>query len=43
MSRVVQSNRRWQEKDGIIYFSVASGGTTGPQWIDHLEQKQITE
>ncbi len=27
------------EQDGIIYFSVTSDGTTGPQWIERLEKK----
>ncbi len=31
------SNRR--EEDGIIYLSVMSDGTTGPQWIDRLDGK----
>lgn len=29
----------WTEKDGVIYFSVTSDGTTGPQWIARLEKK----
>ena len=31
--------RTWTEKDGIIYFSVTSDGTTGEQWIARLESK----
>jgi hypothetical protein len=31
--------RRWREKDGVIYFSVTSDGTTGEQWIARLESK----
>jgi hypothetical protein len=27
------------EKDGLIYFSVTSDGTTGPEWIDRLKKK----
>jgi len=26
----------WEEKGGVIYFSVTSDGTTGLQWIDRL-------
>ena len=33
--------RRWMEKDGVIYFSVVSDGTTGPQWIRRLEKKDF--
>ncbi len=33
--------RRWREQDGVIYFSVTSDGTTGPQWIERLEKKGI--
>ena len=29
----------WYEKDGVIYFSVTSDGTTGSQWIKRLEKK----
>lgn len=29
----------WREEDGVIYFSVTSDGTTGPQWIDRFEDK----
>lgn len=31
------SPRSWCEKDGIIYFSVKSDGTTGEDWIKRLE------
>lgn len=30
---------KWHEKDGIIYFSVTSDGTTGEEWIARLENK----
>lgn len=33
---------KWREKDGIIYFSVTSDGTTGPQWFKRLENKKIS-
>jgi hypothetical protein len=31
--------RAWREQDGVIYFSVTSDGTTGPEWIKRLEKK----
>ena len=27
------------EKDGLIYFSVTSDGTTGQEWVDRLKEK----
>lgn len=33
---------RWHEKDGIIYVSVVSDGTTGAQWITRLKKRGIT-
>ncbi len=36
---VSEPARRWREQDRIIYFSVTSDGTTGPQWIERLEKK----
>lgn len=36
---VSESTRKWREQDGIIYFSVTSDSTTGPQWIERLEKK----
>ena len=27
------------EENGVIYFSVTSDGTTGPEWIERLERK----
>lgn len=30
---------KWREKDGVIYFSVTSDGTTGEDWITRLESK----
>lgn len=30
--------RKWQEKDGVITFTVTSDGTTGPQWIKRLKK-----
>lgn len=28
---------KWREKDGVLYFSVVSDGTTGDGWIERLE------
>lgn len=36
---VSEPTRNWREQDGIIYLSVTSDGTTGPQWIERLEKK----
>lgn len=36
---VSEPGRLWREADGVIYFSVTSDGTTGPQWIERLEKK----
>mgnify|MGYP001577279713 CR=1 FL=1 len=33
--------RRWDERDGIIYFSVTSNGMTGKEWVKHFESKGI--
>lgn len=32
-----RKRRSWSEKDGVIYFTVTSDGTTGEQWIAKLE------
>jgi hypothetical protein len=29
----------WHEEDGIIYFTVTSKGTTGPQWVKLFKEK----
>lgn len=29
----------WREQDGVIYFSITSDGTTGPEWIPRLEEE----
>lgn len=34
----VELTRSWCEEDGVIYFSVTSDGSTGEQWISHLER-----
>jgi len=31
--------RAWRESEGVIYLSVTSDGTTGPDWITRLEGK----
>jgi hypothetical protein len=36
---VVSLMRRWREKDGIIRFSVMPVNMTGPEWLDHHEEK----
>lgn len=38
---VSEPARRWREQDGVIYLSVTSDGTTGPQWIERLEKKKF--
>lgn len=38
---VSEPTRSWREQDGVIYFSVTSDGTTGPQWIERLEKKDF--
>ena len=32
-------DRCWTERDGVIYFTVVSDGTTGEDWITRLEGK----
>jgi len=36
---LIVSAPTWREQDGIIYFTVTSDGTTGPEWIERLEKK----
>jgi hypothetical protein len=36
--RVSEPTRNWREQDGIIYTSVTSDGTTGPEWIEYFEK-----
>lgn len=31
-----QREKRWRERDGVIYFSVMSDGTTGGEWAARL-------
>lgn len=37
LQTIVNTSTLWREKDGVIYFSVTSDGTTGPEWINRLE------
>ncbi len=37
--QITVTKTKWTEKDGVIYFSVTSDGTTGEQWIARLEGK----
>ena len=34
-------NSKWTRKDGVIYFSVISGGATGEEWITRLTSKGV--
>lgn len=36
-----KNNRKWREKDGVIYFSVTSNGKTGQEWIEYFKNKNI--
>lgn len=37
---VSEPTRSWQEKNGVIFFTLPpTDGTTGPQWINRLEKK----
>ncbi|MFH1668165.1 MAG: hypothetical protein ABH884_04065 [Candidatus Komeilibacteria bacterium] len=36
---VSEPERKWYEKDGIIYLTVTSEGATGSQWIERLQKK----
>ncbi len=36
---VSESAGGWREENGVIFFSVKSDGTTGPEWIKRLEKK----
>ena len=36
---IFKPTRSWREQDGVIYLSVTSDGTTGPEWIARLEKK----
>lgn len=38
---VSEPDRRWREENGVIYFSVTSDGTTGPQWIERLSSQGV--
>ncbi|MEI7452044.1 MAG: hypothetical protein WCK37_02435 [Candidatus Falkowbacteria bacterium] len=34
-----ETNKKYREENGVIYFSVTSDGTTGEQWIERLTKK----
>ncbi len=36
---VSEPARSWREQDGVIYLTVTSDGTTGPEWIERLEKR----
>jgi hypothetical protein len=36
---VTEKKNKWYEKDGVIYFTVTSDGTTGEEWISRLKSK----
>ena len=38
---VAEPIRSWQERDGVIYFTVTSDGTSGEEWIARLERKGL--
>ncbi len=31
--------RRWREEDGVIYFTLTSDDTTGPEWIERTKKR----
>jgi hypothetical protein len=39
--QVCRPTCNWREQDGVIYLTVTSDGTTGPEWITHLEFKRF--
>lgn len=38
---VCEPIRRWREKNGVIFFTLRSDGTTGLQWIESLEKQNL--
>lgn len=38
---VFEPTRSWREQDGVIYLSVTSDGTTGPEWFVRLKKKSF--
>jgi len=38
---ISEPEKNWREKDGIIYFSVISDGTTGAEWVERLGKKGL--
>lgn len=39
---ISKPKRTWREENGVIYFTVTSGGTTGAEWIDRLKKKDYS-
>lgn len=35
------NEKKWEEKNNIIYFTVTTKGWTGKKWIKHLRKKGI--
>ncbi len=40
-SMTTSAHKDWHEKDGIVYLSVTSDGTTGEHWIRRLEENSF--
>jgi hypothetical protein len=42
---VTEASRFWREENDVIFFSLTSDGTTGPEWVERLEKKgfQVSE
>jgi hypothetical protein len=38
---ISEPEKSWREKNGIIYFSVLSDGTTGAEWVERLGRKGL--
>ncbi len=38
---IAEPDRRFEEKDGVIYITVTSDGKTGAEWVAHFEKKGI--
>ena len=36
---ISEPERAWREKNGVIYFTVTSDGTTGTEWVERLKKK----
>lgn len=33
-------SKKWEERNGIFYFTVTSDGATGPDWVDRLKSRK---